>query len=484
MFETLASIAIFVDKKKILIIAVQLLKLKQRKKNSTTSMSLPHKNSQLIESSTNPRIPLLKSTKAQKFEKCHLIGGSIAAIASLVSWVILAEALQALETDYSRPYFLRWVVTSCYMFTIFEYLITRWIVKQMKSNINSKNTHPSNSHSSSKYGSHRSSKHLRGELFEDNDKPGDGKKYKYKDVSFYHKCKQLVIPAILMNISDIFGGYLWYKSLESTSVGVNNTIYQSQAAFTYIGSIFVLGSRMTCQKNIGVIISFAGVVLVSLIHEQGSGNNGNNDNSSSINSINNIRNIYSSSDSDDSSSVNTISGIIECLTSSVLYATYEIGIKYFGNRFTNNSNDEAASSGSRIENALLFQFMVGVTAFLFYWPIILIFDYTDIEKFELPYDRDSWLSILIPCILDLILHSSLFVGITLLNSEILAFSQLFVIPLSFALDFMLHGYIITTYAIFGSILIVVSFIVMEGPQCRISSSNKSAKRSITEHVHQ
>ena len=65
------------------------------------------------------------------------------------------------------------------------------------------------------------------------------------------KCRLWFLPAMFLNLFNVLGGFLAYKSIETTSVDVNNTIFQGQAVFTYFGSAIVLGTkvelgRVTC----------------------------------------------------------------------------------------------------------------------------------------------------------------------------------------------------------------------------------------------
>ena len=115
--------------------------------------------------------------------------------------------------------------------------------------------------------------------------------------------------------------------------------------------------------------------------------------------------------------------------------------------------------------------MLGLTALLFYWPIIFVFDFASIEKFEWPSDivangdTDLLLAILAPLGFDFIIQSVLIFSIILLDSsELVAFSQLLIIPLLFVIDFMIYHDNISLNGIIGSGLIVVAFLIMEGPQ--------------------
>jgi drug/metabolite transporter (DMT)-like permease len=55
----------------------------------------------------------------------------------------------------------------------------------------------------------------------------------------------------------------WYLSLPRTTVELNNTVYQSSAAFVYVLSIFMLGEPFSAQKTAAVLVSVGGVAACS-----------------------------------------------------------------------------------------------------------------------------------------------------------------------------------------------------------------------------
>ena len=144
---------------------------------------------------------------------------------------------------------------------------------------------------------------------------------------------------LVLNINSIFGQYAWYISLLSTTVGTNLAIYQTQAAFAYIGSIFIFKSKITVDKILGVLLSFAGVIIIALYTS-------NNSNSSD-----------SDSDSDSTGATNSLGGIIAVIISTLLFACSEIAVKYLSMKIFNQNR--------LIQDTLLLQFFMGFTALLF-----------------------------------------------------------------------------------------------------------------------
>ena len=234
-------------------------------------MSFESGHSELME-------PVLHSSsehphKQHKFETWRIIGGTISIVVALLSMVAMSEALQLIESNYSKPFFLRWIVTSGYIFAIIEYYIVKYLNNRSKKSNNmieiqenyeqasvmdndndndnendNSNSYDNESNYDNKFDQEsRESKNITSDRTSDRtsssrslSKNINNKKGK----SFFKKCKIFFIPSIILNINDIWGGYLWYLSLEGTSVSVNNTIYQSQAAFAYIGSVLFLGSQV------------------------------------------------------------------------------------------------------------------------------------------------------------------------------------------------------------------------------------------------
>ena len=63
------------------------------------------------------------------------------------------------------------------------------------------------------------------------------------------KCRFWFLPAMFLNLFNVLGGWLAYKSIETTSVDVNNTIFQGQAVFTYFGSAIFLQTQVEFDKQ-------------------------------------------------------------------------------------------------------------------------------------------------------------------------------------------------------------------------------------------
>ena len=163
----------------------------------------------------------------------------------------------------------------------------------------------------------------------------------------------------------------------------------------------------------------------------------------------------SSESSDDDETTNTTYGIILTVISTVLYAFYEVSVKYFGDKYFDQRRI--------VQDTLYFQFMMGIWTIFSMWPFFLIFDWTGVEKFKWPNGSEEWLSVILPIVLDLIFTAAFFTGISLTNAVIVAMGTLLVIPVTFFADVIWHDYTITLSAVIGSLLIFMGFLLMEVP---------------------
>ena len=376
------------------------------------------------------------------YSKSKLIGGTICIILAVLSDVALAEALQLIETNYSKPYFLRYVVGSGYSLIIFGWLIVKLI--------NDRTLRISAPNLDDQLNKDNMTKNLKEQDPVPLSEQAEINSVNSNNFQAFGLGKQIIIfivCGLFLNINSIFGQYFWYLSLESTTVGVNLAIYQTQAVFAYLGSICLFKSKVSIDKILGVLLSFGGVFIISYI---------TNDNNNS-----------DSDNNDSSSSSNSIIGISECIISTILFASSEISVKYIGNKIFNPQR--------LIQDTLLLQFFMGITALVFFWPFIILFDYTNIEHFELPSNEAQWLSILIPLFLDLTFIASLYAAISLLNCVIVGMAQLLTIPASFIADMIIHGYIMTLSQVVGSLCIIIGFVLMEVNVCQKIKSAISHK---------
>ena len=201
-------------------------------------------------------------------------------------------------------------------------------------------------------------------------------------------------------------------------VSVNATIYQSNVALIYILSIFLLNNILTWQKNIGVVFCGIGVVTV-------------------------LFGAYRQEDEDENGDVkNEVSGILQCILSVVCYSLNAVLFKMTANKYFNPNK--------QVKDALLLQSMTGFMGLLILWPIMFILDSSDVEKFKLPQNMDDASLVLASMGLNLSFFAAFAISVVLTNPVFTSIGTLFVIPVGYFSDIIIHSYNVELPAILDS----------------------------------
>ena len=155
------------------------------------------------------------STSSNKFEK---IIGCICALICILLWFGMSEFIPLLQTNYEKPYLLRYCVGSMY-----STMIIVWYL------IN-----------------------------------------KFCEGSTYNLIKErgltsnMIWSAFVLSVLYNLEGYCWYLSLSRTISSINNTIYQTSICVTYVFSVLLLPNySMTWSKNVSVVLCVIGVAFIS-----------------------------------------------------------------------------------------------------------------------------------------------------------------------------------------------------------------------------
>eukprot|EP01084_Bolivina_argentea_P284348 487311_1 len=251
-------------------------------------------------------------------------------------------------------------------------------------------------------------------------------KYNYEK-SFFQFMYTIKYGIILMALDSFLCGYVWYLSLDYTTVAANNTMFQSQCVFTLLFSALVLKTKITVMKIFGMICAVAGVAMVS----------------------------YGTTTESDNTVQTTWYGYVACLIAMLLQSAALVITKYFGNKYFRYNFEMA-------DNFVLMIGM-GMCVFICFWPGLIVLDITRIEIFAFPKTYDDVITVVSPILIDSVYIGSLLTGITLTGPVFMSIGTLMIIPVSFIMDVWLHGLKVTLLAIIGSLLIFIGFIVIETP---------------------
>jgi len=210
--------------------------------------------------------------------------------------------------------------------------------------------------------------------------------------------------------------YTFNLSLVLTSVSSNTILSSTSGLFTLLLSAALRVESFTIPKFTGVLVSFGGVVLVSLTDSRNSGDE-------------------------------SLWGDLLAIFSAITYAIYVTLFK------------KAVKNEERVENTVFLGFM-GFFNMLLIWPVLAIFSAAGFEKFELPMGN---------VILYLILNSLggtvisdyfWLLAILLLSPVVATVGLSLTIPVAMISDMIFSGTHFGAPYIFGSILVAIGFIVV------------------------
>jgi len=245
----------------------------------------------------------------------------------------------------------------------------------------------------------------------------------------------MMMYLIAMNMVNLFGHSMWYLSLTLTVASLNITIFQSNCVFVLLFSFLLLHETLTFQKCFACIIAIGGVVLIMWSSSFG------NDNDSTV-----------------IDGTNSILGIMLDIVGAICFAAWEVGFKYIEQKYFREHPQ------LQLQDTLLFQSGVGAVNLLFFWPLLMVLHYTNVERFQLPSDYDQWFSVLVLCLMDNLFMASLLCGITLCGTMLMSIGLTLVVPITYFADIIVFRKesmdIINVYSVVGAVLIIFGLIYM------------------------
>ena len=347
--------------------------------------------------------------------KWRFICGVIMVSIGIIDWIAFSEILQFVEeTTYDKPYFLSYTTSSGFILSILFWLMIRaWRRIPSCRRYTDPDRDISNLH--------------------------EVERTPFELFVFF---KVLVVPAFITNVFALIGCYIWYISLKYTEAGVNNTIYQSQVVFVYIlGALFLpgVGNSITMKKNIGVVLSLIGVALIAF-------NSQVTDDQAQIDEDHHL------------TTIEQMFGIFMTLLSALMQAISEICVQFYSDRYFTSEE-----SLQIISDSMFLQFLMGVINTITMWPIIVLLNGVNVEKFEVPSNGNEWLSVMAGILLDLVFTGAYFSGISLTSALFMGMASLLVVPMTYLVDVLYHNDTINYITIIASLLIVIGFVFVEIP---------------------
>ncbi|KAI3406185.2 hypothetical protein KGF56_001027 [Candida oxycetoniae] len=230
---------------------------------------------------------------------------------------------------------------------------------------------------------------------------------------------------------------LWFSanlvtnaSLSYTSVASQTILSSTSSFFTLIIGYLVSIEQINQNKIVGILLSFAGVLIVTKVDT--AEDNPNNGQNTSILLI--------------------LWGNLLAIIGAVIYGIYTILLKF---KITiPNSHKE-----KNLNTHLFFGF-VGLVCLLGFWPILIILHFTGVEKFSLP-QSSSMAQLLVSNAAITFISDFCWCNAVLLTSPLTVTVGLsMTIPLALIGDWVFKGFQINFIYVFGAAIVTIGFLII------------------------
>lgn len=232
--------------------------------------------------------------------------------------------------------------------------------------------------------------------------------------------------------------FVWFAANWTVNASLDYTSVASATIMSSVSGFFTLGigrlfrvETLSLTKIVAVVISFTGVIIVSL----------SDSTQSSTTALSIVRRAVLGEESS-----SPIFGDVLALSSAFFYAIYVILLK------------ARIRSESRINMQLFFGF-VGLWNIITCWPMGVVLHFTGAEKFELPSDNKAIAALLVNMFITF--SSDFIYVIAMLKTTplVVTVGLSLTIPVAVAGDFILNKPV-RLLSLFGALLVLASFIVV------------------------
>ena len=388
-----------------------------------------------MSTATNIRLSILKYFRAFFIPDNTLhprqkwILGLINLAAVVIFWVLSSFLVNAVvEGDtYRKPFLITYINTSCFCFYLIPYLrieklsLTQFWDKFLEEYHYSKLVDKTEQPLIRNYGSGDSLNDLEDQTLEVSDSSIPQEDL---NVNIYETAK-LSFQFIVLWFS---ANFVTNASLSYTSVASQTILSSTSSFFTLIIGFMAAVERINQNKIMGILLSFAGVMIVTKADTDE--NNPNNDKSAWI----------------------IFWGNILALSGALLYGVYTILLKL---KITvPNSKKE------RNLNTHLFFGFVGLFCLVFLWPLLIALHYLEIEKFEAPPTSSvTWLIVSNAAIT--FVSDFCWCNAVLLTSPLTVTVGLsMTIPLAMVGDWVFKEFELNMLYIFGASIVTIGFLII------------------------
>ena len=223
-------------------------------------------------------------------------------------------------------------------------------------------------------------------------------------------------------------------SLSYTSVTSQTILSSTASFFTLFFSVIMGIDTINLYKLLGLIVSFIGIVIIVI-------------KSTPVSTRSQFP--YTS----------IVIGNILALLGALIYGIYSTFFKKALLHMSNKKFTNTYDNPSKIDVKLYLGF-VGLFTFIGLWPILIVYNYFGWEPFELKWNFKIILIIILNSSVTFLSNYCWAKAIILMSPLIVTMGLSFTMPLAMFGDFMFKGKQITCWYVIGSLLIVLSFLLI------------------------
>ncbi|KAI8968525.1 hypothetical protein BDF20DRAFT_896870 [Mycotypha africana] len=370
-----------------------------------------------------------------------MLAGIMLAIC-IIAFVIQTELAQYVQrsTNYAKPYFILYISHSCYIFM----LPLQFFAEYFSSCHHSNKEEDGNEQESRRYLSiHERLHDVIQEIVSCVTVSLDALQYRHEgnsgnpsDDSSSNKKRILLLLKLCLILAVLLTlpSYIWYVSVNLTSMSNLTAIYNTGCFFAYLFNILMLHDRLVLSKGFAVILSMLGVLTMAIWADSSSDEG---DSSSLLNG-----------NSSGGENTNSWLGIAVATSGAAFYGFYEVYYKKY-----------ASPAQPTILFANIMTGIIGIATFIFLWLPLPLLHWSGVEPFELP-EWTTFKYILLVASMSVIYNATFMAVIALVNPVYAAVGVMLTVPAVAVTDVLLTGVMVPTSTVIGSILILVSFFVL------------------------
>ncbi|KAI9027106.1 hypothetical protein CLU79DRAFT_23522 [Phycomyces nitens] len=324
----------------------------------------------------------------------------------IVSFVLQTELAQYVQqtTDYQKPYFILYISHTCYIFMIPIQLLAECIARGWPTKPSAVLGHVSDTITCCKNELTQSLLELQGRV--------KGEDANRLSLGF------IVSTGIWVAFLLTLPAYLWYVSVNLTSMSNLTAIYNTGCFFAYVFSVWLLHDRLMATKIAAILLCMVGVFLMAFWT------------------------------SGDQPAQNQTLGISVAVLGAALYGFYEVYYKKY-----------ASPSQASVLFANTLTGTIGIITFLVFWIPLPILHFSGYETFELP-DLETFVYILGIASMSVVYNATFMCVIALVNPVFAAVGVMLTVPAVAVTDVLVTGVMVPGSTVIGSILILAGFYIL------------------------